>query len=788
MRLIQVCLSAVFLLLLSLTASAQTEKLQQDVNAQTAQIASFADYLNDSDNNLAFVRRTLSDARNTGLSLEKSLSERVTNLQERLKWLGDSLEGESAAVTRQRAMLSEELTTAQLLLNQTKRNIAEIARIENELSLTRQESRISLLMQRSPSPISWDQIKASIDSARQVWPRMATDLKGWYNQGVERNGIAAILIVVISAIALAAALTFMFRGWVDTQIFRKISRHSLSTDRSILLGLMKIAIRTLPVFLGGLAIYQALSVLGLLSGASASMARTIWFGVTAISMIDSAGRTFLTPRDMRFRLIRTGDRRSALLRLLFTLTACVLFLDIVLFVQLKSYRGTGALQLELMAIVTLCLIGLSLALSRRGNWKNISPDEKGREFVVNEGWLKILRNGLQIGFVLLIFATLLGYVNLAHYLAKHVCLSVALVLAILALRTLSKSALVWFSQQFGSRSDKDEDKEEPATGLWMDLLVDVSVLFLAIPAFLLVLGLSLTDLAILGERLIGGFQVGKQHFSLVQIVVGILAFLLLMSITRLFQRVTDKRVLSRMRVDEGVRSSLKTLIGYVGLVIAFMTGVGLIGFDLSNLAIIAGALSVGIGFGLQSIVNNFVSGLILLFERPIKVGDWVVTSSGEGIVKKISVRSTEIETFDRASILVPNSELISSSVTNWTHKNKLGRVTVAVGVAYHEDPDKILEILSGIPKKVDIILNYPEALVLFTGFGDSSLDFEIRAFIADVSNSLKARTAIRLEIFKAFREAGVEIPFPQRDLHLRSVDGELVDTMRKPSSDPTASN
>ena len=187
---------------------------------------------------------------------------------------------------------------------------------------------------------------------------------------------------------------------------------------------------------------------------------------------------------------------------------------------------------------------------------------------------------------------------------------------------------------------------------------------------------------------------------------------------------------------------------------------------------------------MQSIVNNFVSGLILLFERPIKVGDWVITNSGEGIVKKISVRSTEIETFDRSSILVPNSELISSSVTNWTHKNTLGRVTVPVGVAYKEDPERIMEILSGIPEMVDIVLNEPPAVIVFNGFGDSSLDFEIRAYIPDVSQSLKARTAIRVAIFKAFRDAEVEIPFPQRDLHLRDVD-RSVGTMfnKKPEDD-----
>ena len=220
------------------------------------------------------------------------------------------------------------------------------------------------------------------------------------------------------------------------------------------------------------------------------------------------------------------------------------------------------------------------------------------------------------------------------------------------------------------------------------------------------------------------------------------------------------------------------IVTCTGLVIAFITGVSMLGFDLSSLAIIAGALSVGIGFGLQSIVNNFVSGLILLFERPIKVGDWVVTSSGEGIVKKISVRSTEIETFERSSILVPNSELIANSVTNWTHKNRLGRVNIPVGVSYNEDPDRIIELLQSIPAKLDDVLEVPEPQVLFMGFGDSSLDFELRVFIADVQKSIITRSKVRVEIFKLFRDENVEIPFPQRDLHIRSSDIGDLNTSR----------
>lgn len=221
-------------------------------------------------------------------------------------------------------------------------------------------------------------------------------------------------------------------------------------------------------------------------------------------------------------------------------------------------------------------------------------------------------------------------------------------------------------------------------------------------------------------------------------------------------------------MDAGVQNSLVTLFGYVGLVFAAAMALSIAGVDLSNLALIAGALSVGIGFGLQSVVNNFVSGLILLFERPIKVGDWIITPSGEGIVKKISVRSTEIETFDRSSIIVPNSELVAQTVTNWTHKNNMGRVRIPVGVAYGADPERVRDILMKCADENPLVVRYPEPFVSWEGFGASSLDFELRCFLSDIGRGLQVRTELRYAIFKAFKENGIEIPFPQQDIHVRS--------------------
>ena len=216
---------------------------------------------------------------------------------------------------------------------------------------------------------------------------------------------------------------------------------------------------------------------------------------------------------------------------------------------------------------------------------------------------------------------------------------------------------------------------------------------LALPLLLLQWGFSGADIRDWSKALLFGFEIGQFRISLARILIGIGLFTALLFLTRLVQRWLRDRVLAQPRVDAGIANSIDTAVGYAGTALALLLAVSYAGFDITSLAIVAGALSVGIGFGLQSIVNNFVSGLILLVERPIKVGDWIVVGNEQGNVRRISVRSTEIETFDRASLIVPNSELITGRVLNWTHRNMLGRAVVKISVDPDADPERVLKIL-----------------------------------------------------------------------------------------------
>ncbi|MHB1399180.1 MAG: mechanosensitive ion channel family protein [Trichloromonadaceae bacterium] len=246
----------------------------------------------------------------------------------------------------------------------------------------------------------------------------------------------------------------------------------------------------------------------------------------------------------------------------------------------------------------------------------------------------------------------------------------------------------------------------------------------------------------------------------------------------------ESEVFPRQGVERGVGDSIRKLLHYCLIFIGFLLAIGAAGVELKHFAVLAGAFGIGIGFGLQNVVNNFVSGLILLFERPVKVGDVVVMSGQWANVRKIGLRSTVVETFDRAEIIVPNSQLISEQVTNWTLSSSMARLVFPVGVAYGSNVAEVLRILLEVGQENDMVVKDPAPSPVFTGFGENSLDFQLRVWLENPNNLIAARSNLGMEIDRRFREGGIEIPFPQRDLHLRSVDPLVARTLRRDSADP----
>ena len=217
--------------------------------------------------------------------------------------------------------------------------------------------------------------------------------------------------------------------------------------------------------------------------------------------------------------------------------------------------------------------------------------------------------------------------------------------------------------------------------------------------------------------------------------------------------------------NKSVYYSMIKLLGYIGWVIGLWGSLSLMGVNLQNLAIIFGALSVGIGFGLQTIVNNFVSGLLILFERPISIGDWIRVDGQEGIVKNIRIRSTELQTFDRCSVLIPNATILSGNVVNVT-RLKEGRVIVSVGVSYNSDMHLVEQILKKCAQSLPQAKKTEEPMVLMTEFADSSVNFEVRVIIEKATDGIMARSLLMTSIWDALKENDIEIPFPQRVVHM----------------------
>jgi small-conductance mechanosensitive channel len=426
--------------------------------------------------------------------------------------------------------------------------------------------------------------------------------------------------------------------------------------------------------------------------------------------------------------------------------------------------------------VALILIALSmLDILRQRNWQFVHVDEEGGSTIRPPSRVvQIFFSIAKLGLVVAVAACLAGYVNLGIFLSQRIVRS----LLIVALAYLVRALIAAICNQAASaESDigrilrtRLDYTAEGATRLmfWVMLVVDVVLVSAALIVLLLIWGVHIADIQSSINKLLYGINIGNFTLSLVDIGTALALFVVLFFLVRLFQGFLSNRVLVQTVPDVGVRDALTTGVGYAGVIIAAIIAVSSLGLELSRLAIIFGALSVGIGFGLQHVVNNFISGLILLMHRPIKAGDWIVVGQHEGYVKKINVVATEIQTFDNAEVIVPNSQLVSSEVLNWTHKSTVARVIVSVNVSYDSDPRRVRDVLLRCAHDRDDILNSPAPMVILRNFGDSALVFELRFFIKQADYMLLTASDLRFQITDAFREAGITIPYPQRDIHIRT--------------------
>ncbi|MBX3569151.1 MAG: mechanosensitive ion channel family protein [Rhizobiaceae bacterium] len=594
-----------------------------------------------------------------------------------------------------------------------------------------------------------------VDAAKAAWSTFYRSVAAWLRFVVNFK-LGSVLAATFFALAAAAILLIGGRRLLG-HLFDpdpEMVEPSYLSRLSIAFWSTLLPTAAFAVFLG--ATFFLFNYFQVLRGDIGVMLAALFSVLGLVFFVHRLGVAILAPRLPEWRLIPVRSEAASMLLWIMSTTAALSGLDFLL-TRVNAAINAPVILTVAEALAATVLIGLLVILAGL-----VKPfvDAEGRP----RRWRPILRYLVYLMGIATIGAALLGYIGLARFFSQQIVWTGA-VLATMYIGFLSSRAVseegAFASTAIGRRAQAVlhlDDATLDQLALVASIFINLLVVIIGLPMILFQWGFQPGDIYAWVYRVATGIQIGSFTLSLTGIFWGVLVFVVGYVVTRWFQGWLDDSVMARGRVDTGVRNSIRTVVGYAGLALAGLVGLSAAGIDFSNLALIAGGLSLGIGFGLQNVVSNFVSGLILLAERPFKSGDWIVAGAVTGTVKKISVRATEIETFQRQTVILPNSELINGAVGNWTHRNKLGRVEIQVAVPYEADAQKIHGLLRELARSHPLVLMNPEPAVAFTAFGEYALNFEIRVFLADINNGGLVQTELRFAILELFKREGIEIP------------------------------
>lgn len=707
---------------------------------------------------LEFLRAQLVDWREALLGAQNSNSTRIATLRTQIAALGPvPAEGETEAdeIALRRSELTEQMIRLQapgIAAEEAYRRADGLIREIDRVMRERQADELLTLWPSPVNPANWPVALSRLSALAVVlWDETTAKRADVRAQKELADNLPLILLLLVFAVSV------LWRGriWLD-RFVGWLQVHATVRGARVWSFLASLGLIVVPT-LGMAALSGALQLTGMLGVVGTVLAEAlpgIAFPLFAALWL---GRWVFPGEQDTASSVRLSVERRTEGRILTSSFGVLLSVDVfrrVAFGQMDlDQTAMSVLTFPIIAVAGSLLFRMGQVMRRHAETEIAEDRRSYRGQMIGI----LARGAMAVGVIGPLLAAV-GYVPAAQALVFPAAISLWLVGLLFVLQRLigDVHALIM-------RSEADRDALVP-------VLAGFALTLATIPLFALIWGARLADISELWTRFREGFTLGDTRVSPTDFLLFAVIFGLGYGLTRLLQGALKATVLPRTSLDQGGQNAIVSGLGYVGVFLAALVAINSTGIDLSGLAIVAGALSVGIGFGLQNIVSNFVSGIILLIERPVSEGDWIDVGGTQGIVKSISVRSTRIQTFDRSDVIVPNNDLIAGRVTNWTRYNLTGRLIVPIGVAFGSDTRQVERVLREIAEAQPMAILNPPPLICLMGFGADAINFEIRLILRDVNFSLTVRSEINHQIVERFAKEGIEIPFAQTEVSLRNVD------------------